>query len=182
MARTLSSPQVLKTGSSAPNFQLKGVDGKVHSLAEYKSRAILVVFICNHCPFVKARIDDIIALQSKFKPTELRVIGINSNDSNYQEEGFDNMVKFSEQYGLNFDYLIDESQDIARIYGAVCTPDPFLFLDGKLVFHGRINDAMEPESKPTVPVMENNVRAVLSGKKIEKDFDPSIGCSIKWKD
>ncbi|MEO9364230.1 MAG: thioredoxin family protein [Nitrososphaera sp.] len=181
MARTLSSPQVLKTGSKAPDFQLKGVDGKTHSLSEYKGRATLVVFICNHCPFVKARIGDIVALQSKFKPSELQVVGINSNDPNYQDEGFDNMVKFSKEYGLNFHYLIDESQDVARAYGAVCTPDPFLFVDGKLAFHGRINDAMEPEARPTVPVMENNVRALLSGKKLEKDFDPSIGCSIKWK-
>jgi peroxiredoxin len=181
MARTLSSPQVLKAGSSAPHFQLKGVDGKVHSLSEYKSRAVLIVFICNHCPFVKARIGDIIALQAKFKPSELQVIGINSNDPSYQDEGFDNMVKFAKEYRLNFPYLIDESQDVARAYGAVCTPDPFLFVEGKLAFHGRINDAMEPESKPTKPIMENNVRAILSGKKLEKDFDPSIGCSIKWK-
>lgn len=184
MARTLSSPQVLKTGASAPDFQLKGIDGKTHSLSEYSngSRATLVVFMCNHCPFVKARIGDIVALQSKFKPSELRVIGINSNDPSYPDEGFDNMIKFSKEHGLNFDYLIDDSQGVARAYGAVCTPDPFLFVDGRLAFHGRINDAMEPEAKPAVPVMEDNVRALLSGKKLEKDFDPSIGCSIKWKE
>lgn len=183
MARTLSSPQVLKTGAPAPGFGLKGVDGKMHALSDYagKSRAVLVVFICNHCPFVKARIGDIVALQSKFKPSELQVIGINSNDPSYQDEGFDNMVKFSKEYNLNFPYLIDESQQVARDYGAVCTPDPFLFVDGKLAFHGRINDAMEPEARPTVPVMENNVRALLAGSRLEKDFDPSIGCSIKWK-
>lgn len=181
MARTLSSPQILKTGSAAPSFALKGVDGKTHSLSDYKSKATLVVFMCNHCPFVKARIGDIISLQSKLKPQELTVIGINSNDPNYQDEGFDNMVKFAKEYSLNFPYLIDDSQEIARSYGAVCTPDPFLFVDGKLAFHGRINDAMEPEAKPTVAVMENNIRTLLAGKKLEKDFDPSIGCSIKWK-
>jgi peroxiredoxin len=182
MAKTLSSPQVLKTGMKAPEFSLKGVDGRTHSLSEYKAGAKLVVFICNHCPYVKARINDIVSLQSKFKPSELQVIGINSNDPNYQDEGFDNMVKFSQQYRLNFPYLIDESQDVARAYGAVCTPDPFLFdADGKLIFHGRINDAMDPEAKPTIPVMENNVRKLLGGEKLEKDFDPSIGCSIKWK-
>lgn len=166
----------------APQFTLKGVDGKTHSLSDYKGKATLVVFMCNHCPFVKARIGEIMELQSKFNPSELQVIGINSNDPNYEEEGFDNMVKFAKQYNINFPYLIDDSQDVARAYGAVCTPDPFLLdSSGKLVFHGRINDAMEPEAKPTVPVMENNVKAVLSGKIIEKDFDPSIGCSIKWK-
>ncbi|MDQ3884693.1 MAG: redoxin domain-containing protein, partial [Thermoproteota archaeon] len=114
--------------------------------------------------------------------SELQVIGINSNDPNYEEEGFDNMIAFGSQHKLNFPYLIDETQDVARAYGAVCTPDPFLFdADHMLVFHGRINDAMEPEAKSTIPVMENNVRKLLRGEKIDKDFDPSIGCSIKWK-
>ncbi|TLY02562.1 MAG: thioredoxin family protein, partial [Thaumarchaeota archaeon] len=84
-------------------------------------------------------------------------------------------------YRLNFPYLMDDSQDIARAYGAVCTPDPFLFFDGKLAFHGKINDALEPEARPTVQVLENNVRKLLKGERLEKDFDPSIGCSIKWK-
>jgi peroxiredoxin len=181
MVKTASSPQVLKTGSRAPDFTLKGVDGKMHSLHEYESKATLVVFICNHCPYVKARIGDVVALQSKFKPSELQVIGINSNDPNYKDEGFDNMVAFANNYKLNFPYLIDDSQDVARSYGAVCTPDPFLFVDGKLAFHGRINDALEPEARPTIPVMENNVRMLLKGERLEKDFDPSIGCSIKWK-
>ena len=183
MVKTASSPQVLKTGNIAPDFKLKGTDGMIHSLEDHKSTATLVVFICNHCPYVKARISDIIALQSQFRPSELQVIGINSNDPNYTEEGYDNMIIFADQHKLNFPYLFDESQDIARAYGAVCTPDPFLLnVDRRLVFHGRINDAMEPESKPTVPVMENNVRKLLRGENIEKDFDPSIGCSIKWKD
>jgi hypothetical protein len=141
-----------------------------------------VVFICNHCPYVKARIDDIINLQSTFKPSELQIIGINSNDPNYEEEGFENMVKFAREHKLNFPYLIDYSQDVAKAYGAVCTPDPFLFDSAhKLVFHGRINDALEPGMTPKVPTMKINVRKVLRGEKIEKDFDPSIGCSIKWR-
>lgn len=182
MARTLSSPQVLKTGMQAPQFTLKGVDGNIHSLSDYKSKAILVVFMCNHCPFVKARIREMIELQSKFNPSELQVIGINSNDPSYEGEGFENMAKFAEEYNINFPYLIDDSQEVARSYGAVCTPDPFLFdSSGRLAFHGRISDAMEPETSSTIPVMENNVRTLLSDKKIEKDFDPSIGCSIKWK-
>ncbi|HXG07412.1 MAG TPA: redoxin domain-containing protein, partial [Nitrososphaera sp.] len=110
MVKTQSSPQVLKTGSPAPDFTLKGVDGKMHSLHDYKdSKTILVVFICNHCPYVKARIGDIVDLQSKFKPSELQVIGINSNDPSYEEEGFDNMVLFAKKYNLNFPYLIDET-------------------------------------------------------------------------
>lgn len=182
MVKTASSPQVLRTGDAAPGFTLNGVDGKTHSLNEYRSKATLVVFMCNHCPYVKARIGDIVSLQRKFQQSELQVIGINSNDPNYQDEGFDNMVRFAKTYNLNFPYLIDDSQQIARNFGAVCTPDPFL-LDAskKLVFHGKINDALDPEAIPTVPVMEDNVRRLLAGEKIEKDFDPSIGCSIKWK-
>ncbi len=182
MVKTASSPQVLTTGSRAPAFKLKGVEGNTHSLQDYKSTAALVVFICNHCPYVKARIGDIVSLQGRFKPSELQVIGINSNDPDYQDEGFDNMKKFSRAYGLNFPYLMDDTQEIARAYGAVCTPDPFLFdADRRLVFHGRINDALEPEATPRTPVMENNVRKLLKGEKLEKDFDPSVGCSIKWK-
>jgi peroxiredoxin len=143
---------------------------------------LLVVFICNHCPYVRARIGDIVNLQSLFKTSELQVVAINSNDPNYEREGFDNMIKFAREYKLNFPYLIDDTQLIAKAYGAVCTPDPFLFdQERRLVFHGRINDALEPEMTPKVSVMENNVRKVLRGEKIENDFDPSIGCSIKWK-
>jgi len=180
MARTLSS-QTLQTGQKAPDFSLKGIDGKVYSLKDFDAKALLVVFICNHCPFVHARLDDIVALQEKFK-SDLQVVGINSNDPKYEGEGFDNMIKFSKERKMNFPYLFDETQNVARAYGAACTPDPFLFdADRKLVFHGRINDAMDPEMKPTVPVMEINIRNLLKGEKIEKPFDPSIGCSIKWK-
>jgi peroxiredoxin len=182
MVKTLSS-QALSTGQTAPNFSLKGVDGNVYSLDHFDSRTVLVVFICNHCPYVKARIGDLIELQRKFPVHELRIVGINSNDPNYPDEGFDKMIEFSKSYNLNFPYLIDNTQRVAKDYGAVCTPDPFL-LDSqkKLVFHGRINDATEPEAIPKVPVMENNVRKILAGKELDKDFDPSVGCSIKWKE
>src|SRR5919201_7095182 len=117
MVKTASSPQVLRTGIVAPGFRLKGVDGQMHSLGDQKSRSTLVVFICNHCPYVKARIGDIVALQSKFKPSELQVVGINSNDPNYKDEGFDNMMAFAKDNRWNFTYLIDDSQDIARASG-----------------------------------------------------------------
>lgn len=182
MVKTQSS-QKLISGSQAPNFSLKGVDNKNYSLKDINSRTLLILFICNHCPYVKARINDLISLQSRFESSDLQIIGINSNDSSYEGEGFDNMVKFAQEYSLNFPYLIDETQSVARDYGAVCTPDPFLFdKSKKLAFHGKINDALEPNSKATVNIMENNIQKILDGKKstIEKDFDPSIGCSIKW--
>src|ERR671918_1413517 len=144
MVKTASSPQILKTGSRAPDFTLKGVDSMMHSLQDYKSKTTLVVFICNHCPYVKARIGDLVALQTKFPESELQIVGINSNDPSYQDEGFENMVKFSKEYNLNFPYLLDDSQQVAKSYGAVCTPDPFLFdQNRRLIFHGKINDATE---------------------------------------
>jgi len=181
MAKTLSS-QTLKKNDTAPSFKLMGTDSKYCSLEDFKSRCLLIVFICNHCPYVKARIADLVSLQSKFLDSELQIIGINSNDPSYQDEGFDNMVKFFKVNNLNFPYLIDDTQQTAKSYGAVCTPDPFLFdQNRRLMFHGKINDAMEPEMTPQVHVMENNIRKILNGEIIDKDFDPSIGCSIKWK-
>ncbi len=181
MVKTLSS-QKLVSGSVSPDFLLKGVDNKMYSLKDFDSKSFLVVFMCNHCPYVKARINDIVSLQSKFDISDLQVIGINSNDPNYEGEGFDNMVEFSKEYSLNFPYLIDDTQNIAKEFGAVCTPDPFLFDENKrLVFHGKINDALEPSTKPSYNTMEENINKVLKGQPIERDFDPSIGCSIKWK-
>ena len=181
MAKTLSS-QTLKKNNNAPTFSLKGTDDRLYSLEDFKSKSLLIVFICNHCPYVKARIGDLVALQGKFPESELQIVGINSNDPSYQEEGFENMVKFSKTNNLNFPYLIDDSQQVAKSYGAVCTPDPFLFDERRrLVFHGKINDAMEPDMTPQINVMENNIKKALNGEPIEKDFDPSIGCSIKWK-
>ena len=181
MAKTLSS-QTLRKNDSAPSFRLMGTDDKFYSLEDFRSKSLLIVFICNHCPYVKARIGDLVTLQSRFPKSELQIVGINSNDPSYQDEGFENMIKFSKENNLNFPYLIDDTQQIARSYGAVCTPDPFLFDQNRnLVFHGKINDAMEPEMTPQVHVMGNNIKRLLDGKSIEKDFDPSIGCSIKWK-
>src|SRR5262245_22354975 len=98
MVKTESSHQVLRNTSSAPDFKLKGVDSMTHSPYDYKGRAKLVVFICNHCPYVKARIGDIVSLQRRFNTTDLQVIGINSNDPDYKDEGFDNMVQFAKEY------------------------------------------------------------------------------------
>ena len=92
------------------------------------------------------------------------------------------MKKIADEKGMKFDYLVDDKQDVAKIYGAVCTPDPFLFdEDRKLIFHGRIDNAMNPDATATENTMQNNLKKFLAGEKIENDFDPSIGCSIKWK-
>ena len=172
----------LKTGDSAPEFSLKGIDDKMHSLNDYSKKGLLVIFMCNHCPFVKAKIEAIKEIHNKFKD-DISIVGINSNDSvKYPDDDFDSMKAVAKEKGLEIDYLVDETQEIAKKYGAVCTPDPFLFdSDRKLVFHGRIDNAMNPDAVATEKVMIKNIGAFLNGEKIEKDFDPSIGCSIKWK-
>ena len=172
----------LKTGDNAPEFSLKGVDDKMHSLNDYSKKGLLIIFMCNHCPFVKAKIEAIKEIHNKFKD-DVSIVGINSNDSvKYPDDDFDSMKAVAKEKGLEIDYLVDETQEIAKKYGAVCTPDPFLFdSEKKLVFHGRIDDAMNPDAVANEKVMINNIEKFLNGEKIEKDFDPSIGCSIKWK-
>lgn len=179
----LKSEVVLKKGDKAPEFNLLGIDDKKHTISEYNQKpAMLVIFMCNHCPYVQAKIDAMKEIYEKFKD-KIAMIGINSNDpTNYPDDSFDNMKKFAKEKGISFTYLVDETQEIAKKYGAVCTPDPFLFdKERKLVFHGRIDNAMKPEDKPTEKTMIVNIEKLLSGNKIEKDFDPSMGCSIKWK-
>ncbi len=174
----------LKAGDKAPDFCLKGIDGKIYSLSDFKdSKCLLVIFMCNHCPYVKARIETIKNLQSKYKDKGLVVIGINSNDaSDYPEDSFNGMIKTSNEKKFNFIYLHDETQGAAKAYGASCTPDPFLFDAGqKLVYHGRFDNALEPGQKAAEFDMDEAIAAVLSGKKPKHDFLYSIGCSIKWK-
>ena len=179
----LESKISLKTGNIAPDFSLMGIDDKMHSLESYVgSKGLLVIFMCNHCPYVKAKIDAIKQIHEKFKES-IALVGINSNDSTeYPDDSFENMKKIADEKGMKFDYLVDEKQDVAIKYGAICTPDPFLFdQNRKLVFHGRIDNAMNPDDIATENTMQKNIEKYLAGEKIEKDFDPSIGCSIKWK-
>nr|AIF14445.1 alkyl hydroperoxide reductase/ Thiol specific antioxidant/ Mal allergen [uncultured marine thaumarchaeote KM3_67_B11] len=179
----LESKISLKTGDTAPDFSLMGIDDKMHSLESYVgSKGLLVIFMCNHCPYVKAKIDAIKQIHEKFKES-IALVGINSNDSTkYPDDSFENMKKIADEKGMKFDYLVDEKQDVAKKYGAICTPDPFLFdQNRKLVFHGRIDNAMNPDDTATESTMQKNIEKYLAGEKIEKDFDPSIGCSIKWK-
>ena len=138
--------------------------------------------MCNHCPYVKAKIEAIKEIHDKFKDS-IAVIGINSNDSvEYPDDNFENMKAVGKEKGMEFTYLVDDSQEIAKKYGAICTPDPFLFdSDRKLIFHGRIDNAMKPEDIATEKTMIDNIQKFLNQENIEKDFDPSIGCSIKWK-
>ena len=179
----LESKVSLQTGDKAPDFELLGIDDKQHSLTNYKDyKGLLVIFMCNHCPYVKAKIEAIKEIHEKFKD-RIALVGINSNDSTeYPDDSFENMKIIAQEKEIKFDYLVDGDQEIAKKYGAVCTPDPFLFdSERRLVFHGKIDNAMKPEDTATEKTMISNIQRFLDGEKIEKDFDPSIGCSIKWK-
>ena len=179
----LESKVSLQTGDKAPDFELLGIDDKQHSLTNYKDyKGLFVIFICNHCPYVKAKIDAIKEIHEKFKD-RIALVGINSNDSTeYPDDSFENMKIIAQEKEIKIDYLVDGDQEIAKKYGAVCTPDPFLFdSERRLVFHGKIDNAMKPEDTATEKTMISNIQRFLDGEKIEKDFDPSIGCSIKWK-
>ncbi len=175
---------MLKSGQKAPAFNLKGIDGKMYSLADFNNaKALLMIFMCNHCPYVKAKIETIKNLQSKYREKGLIVAGINSNDAaDYPEDSFGGMVKAAKEKNFNFVYLIDETQQVAKSYCASCTPDPFLFdSEQKLAYHGRFDNALEPGQQATEFNMDEAISAVLAGKKPKHDFLYSIGCSIKWK-
>ncbi len=174
----------LKEGDAAPDFALRGIDDKEHSLKDYGGKeAIMIVFMCNHCPYVIAKTEIMNQLFEKYSSKGVAIIGINSNDAkSYPDDSFENMKKFAAEKKLKFDYLVDETQEVAKAYGAACTPDPFLFdKNFHLVYRGRFDDALAPTASVTTKDMEEAIEAVLSGNRPKQFFLPSIGCSIKWK-
>lgn len=178
----LKSELTLQPGDRAPEFTLKNVDGAMVSLADFEGKAVVVIFMCNHCPYVKPKMEEIAQLQNDYADKGVVVVGINANDAeNYPEDSFENMQEFAKTFGYEY-YLFDESQEVAKAYGAVCTPDPFVFdKHHKLVYHGRINDAMSPEDTPSRHDLREVLEKMLAGETVEEWFVPSMGCSIKWK-
>jgi len=165
------------------DFSLKGTDGKIYSPEIFKDKDILViVFQCNHCPYVKAVMERFVSFQNKYTVRNVQLIGINPNDTiSYPEDSFDNMKLFVEKYKLNFPYLIDETQETARKYDAVCTPDIYVYdKERKLRYRGRLDDSWKDESKITSKDLEKAVEMILAGKEINFPQIPSMGCSIKW--
>ncbi|MCX8103235.1 MAG: thioredoxin family protein [Candidatus Bipolaricaulota bacterium] len=175
---------MLKYGDPAPDFQLKGVDGKLYKLCDYKNKkAVAVIFSCNHCPYVKAYEDRMIALAREYEPKGVQFLVINSNDpTKYPEDSFDNMIKRAKEKGYPFPYLHDETQQVAKAYSAQRTPEVFLFDAAmKLRYHGTIDDHYEDPSKVTKRYFKDALDAVLAGKDPGlKDTQP-VGCTIKWK-
>lgn len=173
-------------GFKAPGFELREtVTGRMMTLDELKSdTATVIMFICNHCPYVKHVIDGIVAMANDYMPKGVAFIAISSNDAdNYPEDSPEKMKEFAGKHDFTFPYLYDETQDVARAYHAACTPD-FSIFDGemKCVYRGQMDGARPGND---LPVTGKDIRtaldAILEGRPVDEHQVPSVGCSIKWK-
>ena len=180
----LTKTPICNFGEKPHSFQLKGVDNKLYRLEDCLGKnGTLIMFICNHCPYVKAVVTDIVEDCVSLEKEGIKSIAIMSNDTNnYHEDSFENMVNFSNKYKFNFPYLIDENQNIAKKYGAVCTPDFFGYNNKlELQYRGRIR-----ELKNLKPVRNSQsdllkaMRLIVKTGQGPKNQIPSMGCNIKW--
>ena len=180
----LTKTPICNFGEKTKSFELKGIDGRIHKLEDHAGKnGLLIMFICNHCPYVKAVIQDIVKDCESLKNEGVNSIAIMSNDTKeYPEDSFENMKVFSKKFNFSFPYLIDESQNIAKKYGAVCTPDFFGYNRNlELQYRGRIR-----ELKDLKPINSNEsdllkaMRLIIKTGKGPEDQIPSMGCNIKW--
>ena len=183
MVKTAST--MLPLGTPAPDFSLINVDGRMTTLADFRGApALVVIFMCNHCPFVKFLASDLQQLAAEYQPRGVAFVGINSNDAaSHPNDSPERMVHEVEERGYTFPYLYDETQSVAKAYRAACTPDFYVFdQQQRLVYRGQFDD-----SRPslTLPVTGNDLRAaldaVLAGKPVPERQKASIGCNIKWR-
>lgn len=171
-------------GSLAIDFKLKGVNGKIYSLDTFASKSVIVlIFMCNHCPYVQAVVNRFVLLQSKYADKNVQLIGISSNDvESYPEDSFENMIVFSKERKINFPYLIDENQSTAKNYDAVCTPDIYVYDSSRILkYRGRLDDNWKEEDKVIRKDLESAIESILKNEEITFEQIPSMGCSIKWK-
>ena len=182
---SLQTP-VCKFNKPALDFSLPGVDGKVWTLADCAGeKGLLVMFICNHCPYVKSIRDRIVRDTDELKALGINSVAIMSNDpSLYEEDSFENMKKVSDEYSFSFPYLMDETQEVAKAYGAVCTPDFFGYNDSLgLQYRGRLDESRKEAASESVrrDLFEGMRLVAETGKGPEEQI-PSMGCSIKWRE
>jgi peroxiredoxin len=174
----------LRIGEKVLPFNLRGVDGANHSLEEYSGKeALAVIFSCNHCPYVRAWEDRMVKIQRDYAPKGVQLIAINANDdTKYPEDSFQNMKERAREKHFNFPYLRDQSQEVARAYGAERTPEVFLFdKTANLRYHGAIDDNYDDPTAVKVNYLRNALDAVLSGTPLEIRETKPVGCSVKWK-
>jgi peroxiredoxin len=174
-----------EAGMECPAFRLPAVDGKTYARDDFAASPVLVVmFICNHCPYVKAVEDRLIDLARRYGPRGVQLVGICANDAaGYPDDAFDKLAERWRTKSYGFPYLHDETQEVARRFGAVCTPDLFVFdRDRRLAYRGRIDDSWKDPSKVTRRELADALDALLAGRPPAKEQKPSIGCSIKWRE
>ena len=171
-------------GHTAPNFSLPGVDGENYTFSDFTANPLLlVIFSCNHCPYVQAYEERIKKLQSDFRKDGLQIVAINANDADkYAEDSFEEMKKRAAEKKFNFIYLRDESQETAKAFGAAFTPELFLFnADRKLIYTGKIDDNWREPEKVQTKYLQNAIEEYLRGEEISVPETYAIGCTIKWK-
>jgi peroxiredoxin len=171
-------------GSKAPDFSLPATDGKTYSLESFsEQKALLVMFICNHCPYVIAVQDRLVQLARDYEDKRLGVLAICSNDPvRYPADNFEAMKRLATEKGFPFPYAQDETQEVAKAYGAECTPDFFLYdEDRALAYRGRLDDSWKDADKVTRRELRAAIDALLAGDRPTQGQIPSMGCSIKWK-
>ena len=177
--------QMLPLGTEAPSFSLPDPDGRRHSLDDVPdARAYLVMFICNHCPFVKHVRHELARLGDDYLPQGVAIFAINSNDyERHPDDSPERMREEAQRYGYRFPYLIDRDQSVAKAYRAACTPDFLLFdAERRLVYRGQLDDSRPSNDKPVTGAdLRAALDAVLQGREVPKDQKPSIGCNIKWR-
>ncbi len=175
---------VCEFGWKALDFELEGIDGEMYTLERVRGpKGTLVMFICNHCPYVKAVIDRIVRDVADLKALGIGSIAINANDPEaYPEDSFDNMKGFAELHGFTFPYVIDRTQEVARAYGAVCTPDFFGFnKDLELQYRGRLDESKTALVENARRELYEAMAQVAETGRGPAEQIPSMGCSIKWK-
>jgi peroxiredoxin len=175
---------VIPMGTPCPDFDLPAVEGRRYRLADFAQSDVLVVmFICNHCPYVQAIEDRIIALAKGYRGKSVQFVGICANDAaGYPDDSFDSLKARWEKKQYGFPYLHDEAQTVAKSFRAVCTPDLYVYDRTRhLAYHGRLDDNWKEPAKVTKREMKEAIDALLAGKKPGESQVPSMGCSIKWK-
>ncbi|CAI2717357.1 thioredoxin family protein [Nitrospina watsonii] len=180
----LAHSTMVPLGTQAPAFELPGTDGKLYSLDSFQDKEVLaIVFMCNHCPYVKAVLPRLIDLQNRFAGKSVQFVGINANDAvKYPDDSMESMQRIVKEKNIPFPYLFDETQQVAKAYDAVCTPDIYVFgSERTLQYRGRIDDNWEHPEKVTKHDLEDALNAILDGQLMTQEQIPSMGCSIKWK-
>ena len=178
---------MLPLGTKMPSFNLLGIDSEMYSNEIFDGKkGSLVMFICNHCPFVKHVNEEIVNLSNEIMGNDIGVIGINSNDSTqekYAEDSIDKMREYADNLGYNFPYVVDEDQSVAKNFTAQCTPDFFLFdSDQNLVYRGQLDGSRPGNDVPTNgESLRSAIQALLNNEDPISDQLPSMGCNIKWR-